>query len=157
MSIIYRPYRNNDFDALVAMVKNLYVEDPGSCRINDRNLKNTVDELCAYPGKGRIVVFELEQEPVGYALLINYWSNEYGGNIIIIDELYVIPAQRRKGYASRFLKFLRAEEGKTSRGIQLEVGKKNKNARRVYERNGFKPVNNQIMFYDFNSTVRDSQ
>ncbi len=29
---------------------------------------------------------------VGYAILIPYWSNEFGGNLLFIDELFVSPA-----------------------------------------------------------------
>ncbi|MBN1798810.1 MAG: GNAT family N-acetyltransferase [Spirochaetales bacterium] len=150
MNIIFRPYKNNDLSTLKGLIKNFYDEDPGYCGINDKKIENTVHEFIKNPHKGRIVVFELAGEIIGYAITINYWSNEYGGNIIVIDELYVVPAQRRKGCAARFLNFLRAQERKTSRGIQLEVGRKNKTALTVYKKNGFKLINNHIMFYDFN-------
>jgi hypothetical protein len=30
----------------------------------------------------------------GYALLIPYWSNELGGTLLYVDEIFVIPEAR---------------------------------------------------------------
>jgi GNAT superfamily N-acetyltransferase len=149
MKLVFRPYKHDDLGTLKALMKDFYNEDPGSCGINDKKIENTVNEFAKNQQKGRIVVFESERKIVGYAIIVNYWSNEYGGNIIIIDELYIVPAQRRKGCATRFLGFLRAEEGGTSGGIQLEVGRKNKTALKAYKKNGFVLINNHIMFCAF--------
>ena len=154
MNIIFRPYKNNDLAVLKKLMKDFYDEDPGYCKINDKKIETTVHEFMKNPEKGRIVVFEFNSKIIGYAIIINYWSNEYGGNIIVLDELYVVPAQRRKGCATHFLNFLSSREGKSSRGIQLEVGKKNKTALKAYKKNGFTLLDNHIMFYDFKRTAR---
>ncbi len=149
MNISFRPYKNDDYDTLRFLIKKLYDEDPGYCRINNNKIENTINEFTKNPEKGCIIVFQLAQELVGYSIIINYWSNEYGGNIVIIDELYIVPAHRRKGYATYFFQYLYDKESKKSKGIQLEVGKKNKTVFNVYKRKGFKLINNHIMFRDF--------
>ena len=149
MDIDFRPYKNSDFSALHSMITKLYDEDPGYARINDSKIKNTINELTKNKEKGEIVIFQSEKEIIGYSILLNYWSNEYGGNILIIDEIYILPDYRRKGYATVFLKHLTDSNKKTSKGIQLEVGMKNKGAYKLYKDFGFDEINNKIMFYDF--------
>ena len=149
MSILFRPYSEKDFNILNSMIKNLYDEDPGYASINDLKIKKTINALTKNKEKGRIIIFQLEKEIIGYAISINYWSNEYGGNILIIDEIYIIPEYRRKGHGKAFLKHLIENNLKTSKGIQLEVGNKNKRAYKLYEEFGFDEIDNKIMFYNF--------
>jgi GNAT superfamily N-acetyltransferase len=149
MGIKFRPYRKRDFSSLYSLINKLYKEDPGYARINASKIKSTINELTKYKEKGKIVIFQSGKENIGYSILLNYWSNEYGGNILIIDEIYILPDYRRKGYATVFLKHLINNNKKASKGIQLEVGKKNKGAYRLYKDFGFDEINNRIMFYNF--------
>ena len=149
MSILFRPYSEKDFNILNSMIKSLYDEDPGYASINELKIKNTIKELNKNKEKGRIIIFQLEKEIIGYAILINYWSNEYGGDILIIDEIYILPEHRRKGYGKSFLKYLIENNLETSKGIQLEIGNKNRGAYRLYKDFGFVEINNKIMFYNF--------
>lgn len=44
------------------------------------------------------LIFEKEDEPAaGYGLLTTYWCNEEGGNVLLLDELYIAPPFRHKG------------------------------------------------------------
>ena len=54
----------------------------------------TIRTLLTEPSRGLIVCFLYRDGPVGYALLIPYWSNEFGGTLLFIDELFVIPQAR---------------------------------------------------------------
>ena len=63
----------------------------------DENFLRTVHELETHPEKGTILVIGRDGQIVGYAVLINFWSNECGGNVLIIDELYVAPPCRGQG------------------------------------------------------------
>ncbi len=77
-------------------------------------------------------------QPAGYALVTSYWSNEEGGNVIVLDEIYINPADRAKGYAPFFLKWLE-ERFSDAVAITLEVLQNNKRACAVYEKLGFTP------------------
>jgi GNAT superfamily N-acetyltransferase len=76
--------------------------------------------------------------PVGYALITSYWSNEEGGNVVVLDEIYINPVDRAKGYAQTFLKWLE-QTFSDSVAITLEVLANNKRACAVYEKLGFTP------------------
>jgi GNAT superfamily N-acetyltransferase len=46
---------------------------------------------------------EFDRQVVGYALLMSFWSNEYGGELCNVDELYVQPAQHGRGLSTELL------------------------------------------------------
>jgi ribosomal protein S18 acetylase RimI-like enzyme len=77
------------------------------------------------------------------------WSNEYGGNIINIDELYIEKKYRSKGIGTDFIKYLVSSNLNTSVAIQLEVLSTNNKARKFYEKIGFLKSQNDYYFLDF--------
>jgi GNAT superfamily N-acetyltransferase len=89
-----------DDDFVVEMSLRLLSEDPGPLRVAANNMRATLALLRREPGRGRAVVLEIEGQVSGYALLIRFWSNELGGEICEVDELFVAPEYRNRGYGS---------------------------------------------------------
>lgn len=58
---------------------------------------------------GRAVVLESEGQVSGYALLTSFWSNEFGGEVCLVDELYVKPAARSQGHGTELPRGLMGE------------------------------------------------
>lgn len=55
----------------------------------------TMAHLGAHPERGGVyVLLDDERGPVGYAVLLRFWSNAARGETLVIDELYVEPARR---------------------------------------------------------------
>lgn len=75
----------------------------------------------------------------GYSLLTSYWCNEEGGEIIILDELYVRKEYRQHGYAKHFINW--AENHFKGRAVEmtLEVLSENERAVELYKELGFSP------------------
>ena len=71
-------YLKNDFDEFKKMVIALYKEDAYGEKITIHNIKKTISELSANSNKGDIYIFKSTTKIVGYAIIIYYWSNEYG-------------------------------------------------------------------------------
>jgi len=115
-------------------------EDPSTQRVTDKKISLTFKELSSNTNAGRIVVFEKARAIIGYAILIPYWSNEYGGNILHIDELYVKPEHRGRGIATSFLKQIFVTDEAVA--LQLEVTPTNMRARNYYRNLGFKESKN---------------
>jgi len=123
------------------MMHELSHEDPSTELITDKKISLTIRELSNNPNRGRIVVFEEGKAAIGCAILIPYWSNEYGGNVLHIDELYVKPEHRGRGIATRFIKqILRSEHGTVA--FQLEVTPTNTRAKNYYCKLGFRKSKN---------------
>jgi GNAT superfamily N-acetyltransferase len=83
---------------------------------------------------------------VGYAILIYFWSNEYGGNIAHLDEFYVKPSWRKKGIGSSYLEHITKIRGMDLKGIHVEITPANRKALTFYSRHGFKKAVNRHMF-----------
>ena len=82
-------------------------------------------------------IIEADGKPAGYALAVPFLSQEAGGTVLWVDELYVSPEFRGRGIAKQFFDYL---EKKEKAAIRLEVEPDNLKAIKLYESLGFKPL-----------------
>lgn len=122
---------------VLAMMGELYREDEPATAPDPARLPLTIATLLAEPNRGRIVLFRRGGSLAGYALVIPFWSNEFGGTLLYVDELYVVPEARGQRIASAFFAYLRTERPFDAVALALEVTPKNERARRLYESVGF--------------------
>ena len=139
---MWRLAEPGDDDSIVEMCLRLYDEDPGILTVHPENVRATLRALRLEPSRGRAVVLETGNQMSGYALLIAFWSNELGGNICEVDELFVVPERRNLGHGkSLFEAILQGGLWPTPIvGLALGVTPDNVRARRFYERLGFTAV-----------------
>jgi ribosomal protein S18 acetylase RimI-like enzyme len=124
--------------ALLSMMRQLYKEDPATVPPDDSHFAATLQMFLTKPDTGRIILFLDETNTLhGYSILIPYWSNEFGGVILFVDELNVRPESRRGGIGRAFFAWLSATKPFAPRVIALEVSPSNPQARRLYESIGF--------------------
>ncbi len=142
----FRVFNNADLSELEQMILALYQGDFSGEEMSQNKIWSTVQELVSHPEKGVITLFCVDDVVVGYAIIIYYWSNEYGGNIATIDEFYVKSSWREKGIGSSFLKHIATANAGNLKGIQLEVTPANEKAFTYYSRNGFSPKANRHLF-----------
>lgn len=136
----------SDDDVVVEMCLGLYREDPGPLAGGARPVRETLELLRREPWRGRTAALEWERQVVGYALLIAYWSNELGGEVCNVDELYVRPAHRGQGHARKLLVALAGASPLwpgTPVAVELEVSPANTGAAALYASLGFRPVRNR--------------
>lgn len=138
-----------DFEEIVSMCAELYREDPSSHKVTTATIQKTLTALDQNPSKGFPVVLRSQDQIKGYALLISFWSNELGGQICVIDELYVKPDSRNKGHAKALIQSLASKSSSLWPGelacVELEVTPDNARARKLYSNLGFKFVRNSMM------------
>ncbi|MBM4268738.1 MAG: GNAT family N-acetyltransferase [Deltaproteobacteria bacterium] len=136
-----------DDEAVVAMCRALNEEDPGPKPVPAEHVQRTIARLREEPARGRIVVLDRGRGLEGYAILISFWSNELGGEICNFDEIYVVPEERSRGWATALVRTVERGELWPSRPVafELEVTPDNVRARSLYERLGFAPNKNPMM------------
>ncbi len=122
---------------LVGMMCSLYQEDQAEHPPNVLLFPETVEHLVRNPSAGQIVLFQETEVLAGYAILIPHWSNEFGGVLLFIDELFVKPKHRNRGIAHRFFHYLEEVPPFGAVAFALEVSSSNPNASRLYESLGF--------------------
>lgn len=148
MNISYRKFQESDKKIITVLIQSLYKEDPGYKEITIEKIDKTFNELLKYPEKGKIIVIQDCSNIIGYSILINFWSNEYGGNILDIDELYIKPDYRDKGIGANFIKYLIDSKFSNSGAIKLEASPSNNKAKKLYEHIGFKESQNNHFIFD---------
>ncbi len=124
-----------DDDAIASMCLTLNAEDPGQRPVTREQVLRTLSTLRNEPGRGRAVVLELSSEVVGYALLISFWSNELGGEVCTIDELFIQHHARARGHGRRLFELLLEPSPlwpATAVALALEVAPDNTRARALY-------------------------
>ena len=132
----------------------LYREDPEGEPLDDSKIRATIHHCLCYPDKLRLVTLLWEGRPVGYALLVFYWSNERGGDVLHLDELFVLPEYRKMGIATALLAHL--GEWDEIAAIQLETTPSNDIARDFYLKRGFLPDANRHFIRVQESKTRET-
>lgn len=134
-----------DDAAITALGIALYQEDPGDRPLTGADVAKTLGYLRAHPDAGQALVVERGGEVLGYAFVVRYWSNELGGLIAVLDELYVRPDVRDNGLGSAVIETLGAARlpgFEAIVAIDLEVTPSNHRARALYQRLGFRAQKN---------------
>jgi GNAT superfamily N-acetyltransferase len=150
MKIDYIPYESKYRDVVYAMIKSLYAEDTEVKIMNDSNIDRTIEFLLSNPGNGRITLIANGEIIIGYSILIYFWSNEYGGRVLLLDEFYINEEFRSQGIGTTFLEQLKATEASECKAIILEVVPSNFKAQKFYDKMGFRPVRNKYLRYILN-------
>jgi ribosomal protein S18 acetylase RimI-like enzyme len=138
---MWRLATTSDDESIVSMCMALNAEDPGPAPVPPCQVRRTLAKLREEPYRGRALMCEVNGHPAGYALLISFWSNELGGEVCNIDELFVAPAYRGRGLATDLFAVLIGGEQslwpEKPVALALEVSPANESARALYERLGF--------------------
>ena len=123
----------------------LYAEDKAASPVDQSRFATNIEFLVAHPSRGRIILFSDGGSPCGYALVVPYWSNELGGTVLFIDEMFVVPEARNRGIGRSFFKCLDEVRPFEAVALALEVSAGNKRARRLYESLGFRQRRNSVL------------
>jgi ribosomal protein S18 acetylase RimI-like enzyme len=147
---MWRPATPEEDERVIQLYLALYREDPGTIPPDPARARRTLELFRAAPARGRCLALEVDGSVEGYALLVPYWSNELGGLICTIDELYVAPGARGRGFATELLALLEAGAlgWEAPVALELEVSRSNPRGRALYRRAGFRPVENETMRRD---------
>lgn len=137
----WRALQPDDVDTVVDLAVGLAQEDPGTRPIQAKDVRKTLRAFSQHPVRGRCVVASVNGAVVGYAFLCAFWSNELGGEVCTVDELYVVDEFRGRGLSTSLMQGL--VDGslpwfKTAVALELEVTPDNARARALYERLGFR-------------------
>ena len=145
---MWRVATPNDHPAVVRSYLALNAEDPGPSPPDPARMERTLGYFGRDPQRGCCIVLDEGGSIQGYALLVPYWSNELGGLVCCIDEMYVEPRARGRGCGSGLLTSLALGAlgcGESTVALQLEVSPSNPRARALYERHGFRPSRNATL------------
>lgn len=141
-----RKIRETDREIYLEMVKKFYNSDAVLHNVNEQNFVNTFNELMRSDEYTECYFLETENTVAGYALLSKTFSQEAGGSVYWIEEIFVLPEFRSKGLGKEFFPFLNNRLPPNVKRLRLEVEKDNSRAAALYKRLGYKELAYEQMY-----------
>lgn len=137
-SLEFREAIPGDEAALLPMMRALAKQDPEVIPFNESSARAAFHQFLSLPTFGRIWLLYDRAELIGYIILTVGFSFEFRGHDAFIDELYIIPAHRHRGFGRQAMAFVEQEAGEMGvNAIHLEVDPGNDAALELYRRNGY--------------------
>ena len=142
-----RPFTAADRTVYLQMAHDFYRCGVTDHVIPDSHIERTADVVLAGTPFAAIYILESDGQIIGYSLLALTWSQEGGGDTVWIEELYILPEHRGKGYGTAFFSELRQRYPNAVR-FRLEVEPDNDGAKALYGRMGYEVLNYGQMVLD---------
>jgi ribosomal protein S18 acetylase RimI-like enzyme len=147
MNISYRLAHLKDAEALTIMSMELYNEVITRKDFTENRIIATIRFYEQNTNMGEVLMIEYNGVLAGYSIIFRFWSNEYSGLLVGIDELYIKKEFRNYGIATTFTNTLIDDEKRNPNfaGIELESHPGNEAAHQLYTSLGF-PKNENVAY-----------
>ena len=133
----WRPIQASDREEYLAMATAFFNTNAVIHPIPRSHIEATFDELMRSSVYTTCYICEVDDGIVGYALLAKTFSQEAGGMVLWIEELYLKKDYRNQGLGREFFgEFLAALPPEVKR-VRLEVELENEGAVKLYRSLGF--------------------
>ena len=135
-----RKMKAEDRKIYVEMAREFYHSDAVLHPVPDSYFERTADEALRSDDYAEIFMFESENERAGYGLIAKTFSQEAGGMVWWIEEIYVRETFRSKGLGREFFAYLDEKKGSAVTRMRLEVEEENTRAVALYKKLGYEPL-----------------
>ena len=135
-----RYFEQKDREKFFELSHSLHNSDAVLFEVSDEAFGKTFDLVLENSPYAAAYMIEADGQSVGFGLLTFSYSNEMGGLIVWLEELYIIEEFRSRGLGKEFLEFLKNKYKGEAAYIRLEVTDSNKDATRLYENMGYKEL-----------------
>ena len=133
--MVIRKITAADRERYIAMAKDFYASPAVLENIPEENITRSFLEFTGGTPFGDAFIFEENGSIVGYGVLAYTYSQEAGGKVVWLEEIYVCREHRGRGLGSEFIDFV-IQQIPASR-YRLETEPENEDAARLYIRKGF--------------------
>lgn len=149
----YRLCNENDKDCWIAMNREFMAEEiqdddlwNGTGKVDDAQFSHTFEETLTAKDLINLMIFEEEGVPVGFVNLMTIYSVWTHGKALILDDLYLKPEVRGKGYGKKALGYIEQFAAKHGyKRLQFQSETTNTNAMEFYVSQGYSPAD--MKFY----------
>lgn len=131
-----RKIEKRDKESFLSMAEAFYRSDAVLHPIPSSHMRKTFKILMEGSPFADAYIMETAGKAVGYILLGLTYSNEAGGMVLWIEELYVCPEYRGRGAGTSLLAYAEEKYMGAAR-IRLEVEPDNGRAAELYQKLGF--------------------
>ena len=135
-----RKIQASDKQEYLKMATDFYNSDAVIAPVPAENLENTFNEAMRSSEYVECYIIESGGQTAGFALLAKTFSQECGGMVTWIEELYIKPQFRGHGIGKEFFAFLQSSLSEGVKRFRLETEPENSGAIRLYKSLGFRPL-----------------
>ncbi len=144
MDPIFRLANEADTDLLLGMMREYYAYDGHA--YDEPRARTALLNFLREPSFGRAWLICDQDTAVGYIVLTFGYSLEYLGRDAFIDEFFVRPSHRGRGWGRAALNFVEdAARAAGVRAVHLEVVRANTTAKEVYLHSGYADRGHHLM------------
>lgn len=133
-----RKIKLTDKAKYIKMANDFYNSPAVLSPIPNSHFENTFEEFINSNTYAEAFIFECDNKIAGYGLIAKTYSQEAGGIVIWIEEIYVKSEFRNQGLGSEFIKYIK--DNIPAKRYRLETEPENIKAQQLYKRHGFKPL-----------------
>jgi ribosomal protein S18 acetylase RimI-like enzyme len=136
MDIYLRVAEQGDLEQVLTYVR-AYHEIEGITH-SALNAASAVRPLLGQSTLGRVWLICRGSQSIGHIAICFGYSIEFGGRDAIVDELFILPEHRGKGFGKAVLALVKSEAALLDvKALHLEVARSNEKAQRLYKSSGF--------------------
>lgn len=133
-----REIKSDDKIDFIKMCMDFYNTDGVDHVIPISNVEKTFNLLMKVSDFAKAYVYEKNNQIAGYILLAFTYSNEAGGIVVWLEEIYVKSDFRSQGIGSELIDFVIEKYKNKVARFRLEITDSNNSARKLYLSKGFK-------------------
>ena len=142
-----RRIEKNDRELYLWLADEFYHSDAVLHPVPPRYLENTFDEMASSDTYAEGYFLCDGENVCGYALLSKTFSQEVGGRVVWLEEIYLRENSRGKGLGKEFFAFFKQKYA-AARRLRLEVEPDNARAEKLYRSLGFEELGYKQMVLD---------
>jgi len=130
-----RKIKKEDKLIYTEMARDFYSSPAVLENIPEENILNSFELFLSGTPYGDAFIFESDGQTAGYGVLAYTHSQEAGGRVVWIEEIYIKEEYRGRGFGSQFIRFVL--DTIPARRYRLETEPENDRAAALYRKLGF--------------------
>lgn len=135
-----REITKNDKELYFKLAKTFYNSEAVMHPVPDTYIEATWNEMMRSEDYVKGFILESEGKTAGYALLSFTFSQESGGKVAWVEEVFILPDFRGSGLGSEFFDYMTENIETRLTRVRLEVEPDNVRAIKLYEKLGYESL-----------------
>ncbi len=135
-------------EVFVKMCADFYNSKAVLHKIPIKNMEDTAKEAINKSPFVRCLVIEYEGKTAGFGILSFTYSNEAGGMVVFLEELYIKEEYRSLGIGKQYFEWIFKNYNAKAKRYRLEFAKENMRVHKLYKSIGFKDFDYLQMVMD---------
>jgi GNAT superfamily N-acetyltransferase len=146
-TVSWTPFCSDDTPLILNMMESYYLYD--AIPFQKENAAFTLSRFLSTPSPGKGWIIRMDGEAVGYIIMTNGFSFEFGGSYQFIDEFFILERWRGNQLGTKTIAFVEeAARQEGCKSLHLEVEHENESAQTFYKKQAYKDHGRYLLSKD---------